>query len=101
MEINIICSIHFHKILSEEGISKLTFNLRVTPDANYLSSEELVKIMVEIFHLISEERNHYCIHLGNLLKVMKVITDCGNNNPGVYLQQKFIRMFIAIEFKFM
>ena len=23
------------QILSEEGISKLTFNLRVTPDANY------------------------------------------------------------------
>ena len=66
------------QILSEEGISKLTFNIRVTPD-KYCPPRGNCEDQSIPFDL--ERRNHYFAPFRQPLKGYRKSVDCSNNNP--------------------
>ena len=69
------------QILSEEGISKLTFNLRVTPDANYCPPRGTCEDISGNLPFDLERRNHYYAPFRQPLKGYRKSVDCSNNNP--------------------
>ena len=67
------------QILSKEGISKLTFNVRMTPDINYCPPRGNCEDHSIPFDL--ERRNHYYAPFRQPLKGYRKSIDCDNDNP--------------------
>ena len=67
------------QILSKEGISKLTFNVRMTPDINYCPPRGNCEDRSVPFDL--ERRNHYYAPFRQPLKGYRKSIDCDNDNP--------------------
>ena len=79
------------QILSNEGIKKLTFNTRVTPDPNYCPPRGgCVDISGDIpFDL--ERRNHYYAPFRQPLKGYRKTLDCSSNNPNCLFTTEIYR----------
>mgnify|MGYP001422181204 CR=1 FL=1 len=68
------------QILSKEGVRKLTFNTRVTPDPNFCAPGGCEDISGALpFNL--ERRNHYYAPFRQPVKGYRKTLDCSNNNP--------------------
>lgn len=67
-------------ILSEEGISKLTFNVRVTPDPNFCAPNNCEdRSNGNPFNL--EKRSHYYAPFRQPVKGYRKTVDCSGTNP--------------------
>jgi len=67
-------------ILSEEGISKLTFNVRVTPDPNFCAPNSCEdRSNGNPFNL--EKRSHYYAPFRQPVKGYRKTVDCSGTNP--------------------
>ena len=68
------------QILLEEGISKLTFNTRVTPDPNFCASSGTCEDMNGQIPFNLERRNHYYAPFRQPVKGYRKTVDCDPKN---------------------